>query len=338
MKRFTSLLIGCSLALAGVAMAQQPNEEASPGKKKKQGTEQTQPAQAKPGATAAKPHATAVREHGARNEPGTMNEPAATKGRKGQPKSETSAQTGTNVSGQPASSATPSAEQPKKGMKGRAATKASATPAATAAAAARATPGAAASAAPSVATGQQRGQANAAAAKKPAPEQVQQIKSQHANLRAQPKPQQVPAVTYNQNYRIQGAEHWQGPQYEVFRSYHPEWHDQGWYHSHYNRVELISGGYYYWNNGYWYPAWGYSPSAQYYAYDGPIYVGHHAEPPDKVIADVQGVLQEMGYYKGEVDGLLGPLTREALTAYQNDNGLTTTAAIDQPTLDSLGMG
>src|SRR5438477_9123162 len=167
MKRFTSLLIGCSLALAGVALAQQPEE--SPGKKKKQGTEQTQPAQAKPGATAAKPHATAVREHGARNEPGTMNEPAATKGRKGQPKSETSAQTGTNVSGQPASSATPSAEQPKKGMKGRAATKAS--PAATAAAAARATPGAAASAAPSVsATGQQRGQANAAAAKKPAPQ------------------------------------------------------------------------------------------------------------------------------------------------------------------------
>jgi len=186
--------------------------------------------------------------------------------------------------------------------------------------------------------GQQNAQANTGAkAKKPAPEQVQQIKSQHANFRAQPKPQQVPAVTYNQNYRIQGAERWQGPQYEVFRSYHPEWHDQGWYHSHYNRVELIGGGYYYWNNGYWYPAWGYSPSAQYYAYDGPIYVGHSAEPPDKVIADVQGVLQQMGYYKGEVDGLLGPLTREALSAYQADNGLTQTAAIDEPTLDALGM-
>jgi peptidoglycan hydrolase-like protein with peptidoglycan-binding domain len=45
----------------------------------------------------------------------------------------------------------------------------------------------------------------------------------------------------------------------------------------------------------------------------------------------------MGYYKGEVDGLLGPLTRDALTAYQADNGLPQTAAIDQPTLDSLGM-
>ena len=67
-------------------------------------------------------------------------------------------------------------------------------------------------------------------------------------------------------------------------------------------------------------------------------MGHSAEPPDKVIADVQALLQEMGYYKGEVDGLLGPLTREALTAYQADQGLTTTAAIDEPTLDSLWMG
>ena len=176
-----------------------------------------------------------------------------------------------------------------------------------------------------------------AQAKKPDPQQVQQIKSQHANFRAQPKPQQVPAVTYNQNYRIQGSEQWQGTQYQVFRSYHPEWHDQGWYRSHYSRVELIGGGYYYLNNGYWYPAWGYSPSEQYYAYDGPIYVGQHAEPPDQVIADVQGVLQQMGYYTGEVDGLLGPLTREALTAYQADQGLTQTAAIDEPTLGSLGM-
>jgi len=81
------------------------------------------------------------------------------------------------------------------------------------------------------------------------------------------------------------------------------------------------------------------PSAEYYAYDGPIYVGHSAEPPDKVIADVQAVLQQqMGYYQGEVDGLLGPVDREALAAYQADQGLATTAAIDEPTLDSLRMG
>jgi hypothetical protein len=167
---------------------------------------------------------------------------------------------------------------------------------------------------------------------------VQQIKQQHANFRAQAKPQQVPTVTFSQGYRIQGSDRWQGPQYEVFRSYHPERHDQVWYRSHFGRVELIGGGYYYFNNGYWYPAWGYSPSEEYYAYDAPIYVGHRAEPPDRVIADVQGALQEMGYYRGEVDGLLGPLTREALTAYQSEQGLIATAVIDEPTLDSLGMG
>ena len=326
MKRFTSLLIVCSLALAGAAMAQQPEEQPTP--KKKQGAEKPHAAEAKPGANAAKPEGTAAKQHGA-------NERGAGKGRKAQQEPATAAGTGTDVSGQPAGSATPGAkqqaEQDRKGMKGRgAAAKTSATPAATAAA----------SAAPSVAAaGQQNARANAgAAAKKPDPQQVQQIKTQHTNFRAQPKPQQVPAVTFNQSYRIQGSDRWQGPQYEVFRSYHPERHDQGWYRSHYNRVELIGGGYYYWNNGYWYPAWGYSPSEEYYAYDGPIYVGHRAEPPDRVIADVQAELQEMGYYKGEVDGLLGPLTREALTAYQADEGLTATAVIDQPTLDSLGMG
>ena len=188
------------------------------------------------------------------------------------------------------------------------------------------------------AVGQQNAQANAGAkAKKPAPQQVQQVKSQNANFRAQPKPQQVPAVTFNQNHRIEGSDRWQGAQYQVFRSYQPQWHDEGWYRSHYSRVELIGGGYYFFNNGYWFPAWGYNPSAQYYAYDGPIYVGQRAEPPDKVIADTQALLQQMGYYTGEVDGLLGPLTREALTAYQADQGLATTASIDEPTLDSLGL-
>jgi hypothetical protein len=394
MKRFISLLIGCSLALAGAAMAQQPppDQQSTPTKKKQQAAEKTNAAQAQPNENAAKPRATAVKERGAMNQPGATNEPGAGKGRKArgnqesanapganvsaQPtgtatnepgagkgrkaranqKPETAAQTGTNVSGEPAgTTATPGAKQQQaekrgKGTKGRtAAEKTSATPAATSASAtpaavtgaASATPAAAsASAAPSVGVaGQQNARANAAgAAKKPDPQQVQQIKAQHANFRAQPKPQQVPAVAFNPSYRIQGSNQWQGPQYEVFRSYHPERHDQGWYRSHYNRIEPIGGGYYYWNNGYWYPAWGYNPSAEYYAYDGPIYVGHRAERPDQVIADVQAELQQMGYYQGEVDGLLGPLTRQALTAYQADQGLTTTAAIDEPTLDSLGMG
>jgi peptidoglycan hydrolase-like protein with peptidoglycan-binding domain len=35
---------------------------------------------------------------------------------------------------------------------------------------------------------------------------------------------------------------------------------------------------------------------------------------------------------------MGPLTREALASFQRDHGLITTAAVDQPTLASLGLG
>ena len=317
-------------------MAQPPEQQSTP-TKKKQPAEKTHAAQAQPGAKPAKPEAPAAKQHGAAHEHAATNEPGAGKGHKAAAHQESATAPKTNVSGESADTSTPSArqqriEQRRKGMKGQAAAPKTSTDAAGAAGAG------AASSVP--AAGQQNTQANVAGGKKakPDPQKVQQIKTQHANFRAQPKPQQVPAVTFNQNYRIQGSDQWQGPHYEVFRSYHPEWRDQGWYRSRYSRVELIGGGYYFFNNGYWYPAWGYDPSAAYYAYDGPIYVGQRAEPPDQVIADVQAVLQEMGYYRGEVDGLLGPLTREALTAYQADQGLMTTAVIDQPTLDSLGMG
>jgi hypothetical protein len=338
MKKLTSLLIGCSLALAGAALAQQPVEQESPSKKKGKAPA----AEAKPRPDAAKPQEKPAKEPGARKEPGATKErgapkePGAGKARKA-PESEEPAtapakerDVSREAEGAPKPGAKQQAEPRKKGKKEPAAApKTDAPPAADTAGAAP----------PVSAVGQQKaGAKGAGAAKKPDPQKVQQIKSQHATFRAQPKPQQVQAVTFNQNRRIERSETWQGPQYEVFRSYRPEWHDAGWYHSRYPNVTLIAGGYYFFNNGYWYPAWGYNPSAQYYAYDGPIYVGQRAQPPDQVIADVQAVLQEMGYYRGEVDGLLGPLTREALTAYQTDQGLMTTAVIDQPTLDSLGLG
>jgi hypothetical protein len=367
MKKLTSLLIGCSLALAGAALAQHPTEQQSPPAKGKHAPEKAHATQAQPGANAPKPEAPAAKQHGAilkehgpTNERAAMNQPGAEKGQKTHATHEPATAPGTDVSGQ--STGAPTNEPGAgKGRKARAHEESANAPATGTDVSGHAAgmptqvgkeqqikerkqggkhPATEAGAAPPAPEGvQQNAQANVGAkAKKPDPQQVQQIKSQHANFKAQPKPEQVPAVTFNQSRRIEGSERWQGPQYEVFRSYHPERHDQGWYRSHYNRVELIGGGYYFFNNGFWLPAWGYDPSAEYYAYDGPIYVGHHAEPPDKVIADVQGVLQQMGYYTGEVDGLLGPLTREALTAYQADQGLATTAAIDQPTLDSLGMG
>jgi hypothetical protein len=161
-------------------------------------------------------------------------------------------------------------------------------------------------------------------------------KAQRFNLASNTRPTKFAAVNFQQGRRIRGSQNWQGRNYWAFRNYRSEWHDQGWWRSHYNnRVVFVYGGWYAWNAGYWIPAWGYAPNA-YYAYDGPIY-GYNGLPPDQVVANVQAALQQQGYYQGDVDGLLGPLTRDAIADYQRSNGLVETAAIDQPTLDSLGM-
>jgi hypothetical protein len=161
------------------------------------------------------------------------------------------------------------------------------------------------------------------------------FKAQRFNLATNTRPTKFASVNFQQGRRIQGSQNWQGRNYGAFRNYRSAWHDRGWWHNHYNRVVFVYGGWYAWNAGYWYPAWGYAPNA-YYAYDGPIY-GYNSLPPDQVVANVQAALQQQGYYQGEVDGLLGPLTREAIAAYQAEQGLYTTSAIDQPTLESLGM-
>jgi hypothetical protein len=161
------------------------------------------------------------------------------------------------------------------------------------------------------------------------------FKPQHFSVPKQPNTAKAPPVKFQQGKHIEGSQNWQGRHYTVFRNYKSEWHDQGWWHSHYPRVTFVFGAPYYWNSGYWFPAWGYNPNA-YYAWDGPIY-GYNHLPPDQVIANVQAALQQQGYYHGDVDGLLGPLTRGAIADYQRDHGLYTTSTIDQPTLRSLGM-
>ena len=143
----------------------------------------------------------------------------------------------------------------------------------------------------------------------------------------------------NRNVRI--TNNWRdsrfaGSQYSAFRDYRRVYRDLGWYDHNYTRIIFVSGGWWYWNTGYWYPAWGYAPNA-YYPYDGPIYTGYADLTPDRVVVNVQIQLQRDGYYFGSIDGLLGPQTRRALAAFQADNGLAITSAIDQPTIATLGL-
>ncbi len=371
MKKFITLIISCSMALAAGAMAQQPDEaQATPGKKKQQKQQAkanaAADAQAPSGAQAERPadrpqrgmkaqERRAGRQNARAEAPANAPDTVPAKGKKARAQMQAEAPATDS-----ASTTTDLKAQGAERRKDRKAAKASET-ATSAEATTAASPAAAqtkaemraekraqrqnqgqaqtdsTAATQATQTAARPGQANAKKMKQLDTQTVQKIKTEHANFEAKARPQQVPAVTFSQSRTIEGSQNWQGENYTVFRSYRPERHDQAYYRSRYSRVELIGGGYYYFNAGYWYPAWGYQPSAQYYVYDGPIYAGRSAERLDRVIANVQASLQVQGYYTGEVDGLLGPLTRQALIGYQTDHGLYTTAAIDEPTLNALQL-
>jgi hypothetical protein len=133
--------------------------------------------------------------------------------------------------------------------------------------------------------------------------------------------------------------HWRNS-HALYAGYHRVWHDHFWWRGHYNRVLFVNGPYWggnwYWDGGYWFPAWGYDPGFVGYLYDGPIYAYANL-PPDQVVVNVQEQLQDQGYYTGEIDGQLGSKTRDALGAYQRDHNLEVTAAVDEPTVQALGL-
>jgi hypothetical protein len=124
--------------------------------------------------------------------------------------------------------------------------------------------------------------------------------------------------------------------FDALRAHRHEWHDRNWWKGHCNTIVFVTGGYYFLDAGYWYPAWGYDPVNSYYDYDGPIYT-YGDLLPDQVIANVQAALQDAGYYFGAITGSLSVETRAALANYQRDLGLVVTAVIDEPTVESLGL-
>src|SRR5881396_3805157 len=322
MKIFVALI--CSLGLVSVAYSAQP-EENKPQKKKQAPTAQhaPQPTTGHVTGAGAGPKKTSMGAYEGKKGQTSMG---ASQGQKGK-KSQTSMEAYQGQKGKKGQ--TPmEASQGQKGKKGQTPKEASQVQTGKAAKGGKVTgPGKAGEAATATTTGKTAA-AGTAKAGKP-------LKAQKFNLPKQPNTAKAPPVKFQPNKHIKGSQNWQGQQYTVFRNYKSEWHDQNWWHSHHSNIVFVFGAPYYWNAGYWFPAWGYNPNA-YYAWDGPIY-GYNHLPPDQVIANAQAALQQQGYYQGEVDGLLGPLTRDAIANYQRDHGLYTTSTIDQPTLRSLGM-
>jgi hypothetical protein len=123
---------------------------------------------------------------------------------------------------------------------------------------------------------------------------------------------------------------------EAVRCHRHEWHDRNWWKQNCNTIVFVNRSYYFLDAGYWYPAWGYDPLNSYYHYDGPIYTYGNLLP-DEVITNVQVALQNAGYYFGAITGSLSVETRAALVNFQSDYGLPITGAIDQPTVETLGL-
>lgn len=66
-------------------------------------------------------------------------------------------------------------------------------------------------------------------------------------------------------------------------------------------------------------------------------MGNDALLPEETINAVQTALQTEGFYQGEVDGIVGPKTSNALRAYQRQQNLEATGRLDAETIRQLGV-
>ena len=114
-------------------------------------------------------------------------------------------------------------------------------------------------------------------------------------------------------------------------------HDYDDHHHYYQSYR--SYGYsdpYCYNRPYYYgPTFGFS----YYSRPSYSYRGYSANyGSDSLAVDVQRALRRHGYYRGPVDGDIGPGSRSAIRAYQADHRLFVTGRIDTALLRALGIG
>ena len=135
---------------------------------------------------------------------------------------------------------------------------------------------------------------------------------------------------------------------KTYEHRHRGYHGRGYsgYHRpyYYNRPyygRSYYGGYGY--GGYGYPYYGSSLGFSYvsrpsYYTSSRVYRGRTAGYADELAADVQSALRRRGYYRGPIDGDIGPGSRAAIRAYQAERGLAVTGRIDSSLLRSLGVG
>ncbi|MDX5331836.1 MAG: peptidoglycan-binding protein, partial [Caulobacteraceae bacterium] len=55
------------------------------------------------------------------------------------------------------------------------------------------------------------------------------------------------------------------------------------------------------------------------------------------VQTAQKALSRLGYYQGPTDGVASPALRLAVAAYQRDQGMAATGALDQTTVSKLSV-
>ena len=127
-------------------------------------------------------------------------------------------------------------------------------------------------------------------------------------------------------------------------SHHDDHHDK--HHDDHHSPHVIirpsyGHGYGYGSRSYYSPYYYSRPSLGFSFYSRPysVYRGREAygSYSDSLAVDVQRELRRRGYYRGPIDGDIGPGSRAAIRGYQYDRGLSATGRIDSSLLRSLGI-
>lgn len=63
----------------------------------------------------------------------------------------------------------------------------------------------------------------------------------------------------------------------------------------------------------------------------------HADESAQIVHDAQIHLTTLGYYSGSLDGIMGPVTKNALRAFQRDDGLAMTGQLTPETFSRLAQ-
>jgi hypothetical protein len=116
------------------------------------------------------------------------------------------------------------------------------------------------------------------------------------------------------------------------------------HHRHFGGDQFIFFGgfgypFYPYYNSYWGYPYGYYPYGYYY-YNQPYYnqpAYGYGPYNGSLVLQVQRRLARAGYYRGAIDGMMGPRTRYAIRTYERDHGLRVDGVISGQLLATMGL-